>query len=86
MSVLFKPNPECPWVDGIEIPETLTIISRASRVTIQVHNTTKHKVVVKRRTVLGWSDQPTGWMLCNLTLPMKLQTVKRITVENVGCW
>ena len=51
--VLFEPNPECLWDDGIEIPETLTVISRGSRVNIQVYNESKHKVVLKRRTVLG---------------------------------
>ena len=51
--VLFEPNPERPWDDGIEIPETLTVISRGSRVNIQVDNASKHKVVLKRRTVLG---------------------------------
>ena len=51
--VLFEPNPECPWDDGIEIPETLIVISKGSRVNIQVDNASKHKVVLKRRTVLG---------------------------------
>ena len=53
MPVLFEPNPECPWDDGIEIPETLTVISRGSRVNVQVENTSKHRVVLKRRTMLG---------------------------------
>ncbi len=51
--VLFEPNPECHWDDGIEIPETLTVISRGTRVNIQVESTSKHRVVLKKRTVLG---------------------------------
>ena len=51
--VLFEPNPECPWDGGIEIPKILTVISRRSHVNIQVDNTSKHKVVLKRQTVLG---------------------------------
>ncbi len=46
--VLFEPNPECPWNNGVEIPETLTVISRGSRVNIQVENTSKHRVVLKK--------------------------------------
>jgi hypothetical protein len=48
--VLFEPNPECPWADGPEVPETLTIVSRGARVSIQVNN---RAIVLKRRTVLG---------------------------------
>ncbi|CAB4039409.1 Hypothetical predicted protein, partial [Paramuricea clavata] len=33
--VLFEPNLEWPWSDGLEVPETLTTISRGSRVNIQ---------------------------------------------------
>jgi hypothetical protein len=48
--VLFEPNPECPWADGLEVPEKLTIVSRGARVSIQVNN---RAIVLKRRTVLG---------------------------------
>ena len=51
--VLFEPNPECPWDDGIEILETLAVISRGSRVQVPVENTSKHTVILRRRTVLG---------------------------------
>ncbi|CAB4015636.1 Hypothetical predicted protein [Paramuricea clavata] len=36
--VLFEPNPECPWADGLEVPVTLTGVSRGARVSIQVNN------------------------------------------------
>ena len=51
--VLFEPNPECPWDDGIEILETLAVISRGSRVQVPVENTSKHTMILRRRTVLG---------------------------------
>ena len=28
LPVLFEPNPDWPWADGLEIPETLTTVSR----------------------------------------------------------
>jgi hypothetical protein len=51
--VLFEPNPECPWADGLEVPETLTVVSRGARVSIQVNNPSNRAIVLKRRTVLG---------------------------------
>ena len=51
--VLFKPNPECPWVVGLEVPEALTVVSRGARVSIQVNNPSNRAIVLKRRTVLG---------------------------------
>ncbi|CAB4004265.1 Retrovirus-related Pol poly from transposon, partial [Paramuricea clavata] len=51
--VLFEPNLECPWVDGLEVPETLTVVSRGARVSIQVNNPSNRAIVLKRRTVLG---------------------------------
>ncbi len=51
--VLFEPNPECPWAVGLEVPETLTVVSRGARVSIQVNNPSNRAIVLKRRTVLG---------------------------------
>ena len=51
--MLFEPNPECPWADGLEVPETLTVVSRGARVSIQVNNPSNRAIVLKRRTVLG---------------------------------
>ena len=51
--VLFEPNPEWPWPDSLEVPETLTTVSRGSRFNIQVNNPTKHPIILRKRTMLG---------------------------------
>ena len=51
--VLFKSNPKWPWLDGLEVPETLRTVSTGSRVNIQVNNPTKHPNFWRKRTVLG---------------------------------
>ena len=51
--VLFEPNPEHPWPDGLDVQETLVTVSRGGRVRIQVENNTKHDITLRNRTLLG---------------------------------
>ena len=51
--VLFEPNPEHPWPDGIELSESLVTVPRGGRVHIQVENTKSHTITLRKRTLLG---------------------------------
>ena len=53
LPVLFEPELECPKASGLEISETLTTVSRGSRVNICVSNPTNHSITLPKRTVLG---------------------------------
>ena len=76
--VLFEPNPEWPWSDGLEVPETLTTISRGSRVNIQVNNPTRHPIVLRKRTVLGRIQ------LVRSITPLEVKQVQQTMVKESG--
>ncbi|CAB4003088.1 Hypothetical predicted protein [Paramuricea clavata] len=76
--VLFEPNPEWPWSDGREVPETLTAISRGSRVNIQVNNPTRHPIVLRKRTVLRRIQ------LVRSITPLEVKQVQQTKVKESG--
>ena len=51
--VLFEPNPEHPWSDGVHVPQTLVTVSRGGRINIQVENTTSLGATLRKRKLLG---------------------------------
>jgi hypothetical protein len=53
--VLFETNVKTPWPEGLEVDGHLTKLTFGSsrRVVIPVHNTSKHDITLRNRTVLG---------------------------------
>ena len=52
---LFQPSEEPSWPSGIEIPETLVVVTpgKSSRVTVCAKNTTDHPITLKNRSCIG---------------------------------
>ena len=57
--VLFEFDPNQSWPSGLEIPETQVTVAggSTSRVNIRVENPTKHDIILKGRTPLGYLQQ-----------------------------
>ena len=52
---LFQPSEEPSWPSGIEIPETLVVVTpgKRSRVTVCAENTTDYPITLKNRSCIG---------------------------------
>ena len=53
--VLFEPDETQPWLTGLVIPEKLITVKqgKSSQIELEVRNTTRHNIVLPKRTVLG---------------------------------
>jgi hypothetical protein len=76
--VLFEPQNGHGLINGLEVPETLTTISRGSRVNIQVNNPTRHPIVLRKRTVLGRIQ------LVRSITPLEVKQVQQTMVKESG--
>ena len=53
--VLFEPDETSPWLNGLEVSETLLTVKKgkSSQVEIDITNNTSHEIVLRGRTLYG---------------------------------